>query len=255
MTPPRRAAAAALLVVLVALIILSQGVHAALLRGLAEAERIAADHPVWAMALVVAFSALGAMLAFVSSWIVVPFAVFTWGTPVAFLLLWSGWLLGGAGTYAIGRSLGRPAARWLTSPAVLARYEDRISHHTPFGVVLLVQFALPSEIPGYLLGIVRYPFLRYLAALALVELTYGMATMYLGLGVVERRVTPVLAGGAALAVITIWAVHALGRRLARWPRPPSHEQEGKERELHGSEIHRGGRRRLGRVTSGDRAGS
>jgi uncharacterized membrane protein YdjX (TVP38/TMEM64 family) len=103
----------------------------------------------------------------------------------------------------------------LVSAPVLARYEDRISHHTPFGIVLLAQFALPSEIPGYLLGVVRYPFARYLAALGIVEVIYGVATVYLGIGVVERRVAPVMAAAAALVLVSTWAVYTLGRRLAR----------------------------------------
>jgi uncharacterized membrane protein YdjX (TVP38/TMEM64 family) len=210
----RRVAVAALLLLLVALLIFSQGVHDFLVRVLLEADRTAAEHPIWAMTLVVTFSALAAMLAFVSSWIVVPFAVFTWGTIGGFALLWTGWLLGGAGTYAIGRFMGRPAARWLVSAPVLARYEDRISHHTPFGVVLLAQFALPSELPGYLLGVVRYPFGRYLGALGIVELTYGIATIYLGTGLVQRRALPVVAGLAALALVTAGTAYALAKRFA-----------------------------------------
>jgi uncharacterized membrane protein YdjX (TVP38/TMEM64 family) len=210
----RRIGVAALLLIVVALLLLSEGMHDLLVRMLAEADQAAAAHPLWAMLLVVAFSALAAMLAFVSSWIVVPFAVYTWGTAEALLLLWTGWLIGGAGTYAIGRFLGRPAARWLVSAPVLARYEERISHRTPFGIVLLAQFALPSELPGYVLGVVRYPFARYLGALGIVELTYGIATIYLGTGIVQRRAVPVIAGLAALAVITAWTAYTLGKRLA-----------------------------------------
>ena len=215
MTTTRRVVVAVLLLLLVTLLLSSDGIHRVLLALLAEADRTAAAHPLWAMTLVVVFSALAAMLAFVSSWIVVPFAVFTWGTTEAFLLLWTGWLLGGAATYAIGRFLGRPAARWLASAPVLARYEDRISRHTPFGVVLLAQFALPSEVPGYVLGIMRYPFARYLAALGIVELTYGIATIYLGVGVVERRAAPVVMAVSALALATAGTAYMLGRRLAR----------------------------------------
>jgi uncharacterized membrane protein YdjX (TVP38/TMEM64 family) len=210
-----RAAIAALLVLLVALILLSESAHRGVLRGLAEAERIAAVQPACAMALIVAFSALAAMLAFVSSWVLVPFAVFTWGPTLALVLLWSGWLLGGATSYAIGRFLGRPAVRWLVPGPLVARYEERFSRHTPFSLVLLIQFALPSEIPGYLLGIVRYSFARYLAALGLVELAYGLVTVYLGNSVLERRMAPILAGIATLALVTAWAAHTLRRRLAR----------------------------------------
>ncbi len=221
MKTSRRVAAAVLLLGLVALLIFSDGIHSLLVRALAEADRTAATHPVWAVTLVVGFSAVAAMLAFVSSWIVVPFAVFTWGTTGALLILWTGWLIGGAGTYAIGRFLGRPAVRWLVSAPTLGGYEDRISHHSPFGIILLAQFALPSEIPGYLLGIVRYPFHRYLAALAIVELTYGVATIYLGVGIVQRRAAPVIAAAAALILVGAWTAYGLRRQLARERRAPS----------------------------------
>jgi uncharacterized membrane protein YdjX (TVP38/TMEM64 family) len=210
----RRIATGALLLAILALVVLSRGVHDALLRLLVSAEAIAADHPAWAATLVVVFAALSAMLVFVSSWVVLPFAVFTWGAGPALLLLWTGWLLGGITSYSIGRFLGRPAVRRLASRTALDRYEDRVSHRAPFGLILLFQLALPSEIPGYVLGLVRYPFVRYLAALGLVELVYGIATVSLGTGVVERRVALILPAAAALAILVAWAVLALRRRLA-----------------------------------------
>ncbi len=207
-------AVAALLLLLVALILVSEGAHRGVLRGLEAAERIAAVQPALAMALIVAFSALAAMLAFISSWVLVPFAVFTWGPAVALVLLWSGWLLGGAASYAIGRFLGRPAVHWLVPTDLVARYEERFARSMPFHVVLLVQLSLPSEIPGYLLGVVRYSFVRYVAALGLVELAYGLATIYLGEGVLERRIVPILVGVTALALVTVWAAYTLRGRLA-----------------------------------------
>lgn len=209
-----RMAVAALLLLLVALLLLSDSAHRGVLRGLEAAERIAAVQPALAMALVVAFSALAAMLAFVSSWVLVPFAVFTWGPIVALVLLWSGWLLGGAASYAIGRFLGRPAVNWLLPTGLVTRYEERFARRMPFHVVLLVQLSLPSEIPGYLLGVVRYSFVRYVSALGLVELAYGLVTIYLGEGVLERRIVPILAGGSALALVTVWAAYTLRGRLA-----------------------------------------
>lgn len=212
--PSPRIALALLLVFLVGLILFSEGAHRAVLRGLHQAEYIAAVQPAIAMALIVVFSALAAMLAFVSSWVLVPFAVLTWGPTVALVLLWSGWLLGGAASYTIGRFLGRPAVRWLLPTDRLTRYEERFVRHMPFHVVLLVQLSLPSEIPGYLLGVVRYSFVRYLAALGIVELAYGLVTIYLGQGFLERRVVPVLAGLTLLVFVTVWAAYRLRGRFA-----------------------------------------
>jgi uncharacterized membrane protein YdjX (TVP38/TMEM64 family) len=175
---------------------------------------------VLAAALVVIFAALAAMLAFVSSWAIVPFAVFTWGTTETLFLLWSGWLLGGAAAYTVGRFLGRPGVRWLTSSDVLSRYEQRITPRSAFGLVLLLQLGLPSEIPGYLLGLVRYPFRWYLLSLALAEMLHGIATVYIGAGLVQRRPLPVVLTVVALALLMGSAAWGLRRRLTSAPHDP-----------------------------------
>jgi uncharacterized membrane protein YdjX (TVP38/TMEM64 family) len=205
----RRVAIGALLLGVILLLLASRGLHATLLHVLDAAESLAGEHPVWAAALVVLFCALAAMLVFVSSWLVVPLAVYTWGPLTALGLLWAGWLLGGVLAYSIGRFLGRPAVRRLASTTLLDRYEDRVTHRTPFGFVVLFQLALPSEVPGYLLGLVRYPFVRYLAALGLVELAYGLATVALGAGVIARRTLPIVAAAAGFVLLTGVAVRML----------------------------------------------
>ena len=210
-----RAALGALFALVVVFLLISSSAHRVMVQGLEDARGIAAARPLAAMAIVVLFAALGAMLAFVSSWVLVPFAVLTWGAPVALLLLWTGWLLGGAATYGIGRFLGRPAVRWLVRGDMLLRYERRFAQQMPWYVVLLLQLALPSEVPGYLLGLVRYSFRRYLAVLGIVELTYGIVTVYLGQEVLERRLLPVLAGLTLLALITLAAAYRLRASIAR----------------------------------------
>lgn len=202
------------LVALLAWVVSSQPAHTALLRLIDGVHRIAAPHPGLAAALVVAFSGVAAMVAFVSTWLVVPFAVTTWGRSGALLLVWGGWILGGAASYALGRAFGPAVARWLGFAPMLARYEDRVSHRTPFALALLLQLALPSEVRGLLFGLGRYGFGRYLLSLALAELPFGIATIYLGAGVVEGSVRLVVAMGLALLLMTVWAAHALHRRLA-----------------------------------------
>ena len=215
MARARRLAAILVLIVVVAVLVISDRVHEALIGVLAAAEEIAAEHPGAAAGLVVLFAALAAMTAFVSSWIVLPFAVYTWGTAAALILLWCGWLLGGVAAYVIGRFVGRPAVGWLTSPEVLARYEERISHRSAFGLILLLQLGLPSEIPGYLLGVVRYPFAWYLVALGIAELVHGIPTVLLGTALVQRRALFVAAVATVLAALTLGAAYSLRRRFAQ----------------------------------------
>ena len=75
------------------------------------------------------------MLAFLSTAVLVPVAVVTWGQTGTFVLLWVGWILGGVCAYTIARHFGRPVVGVLTSGEALA-YGDRISKEAPFGLIL-----------------------------------------------------------------------------------------------------------------------
>lgn len=196
-----------------ALVGASDDLHRALLDVLDAASKLIAERPVLGAALFVVLSALSAMLAFVSSAVLVPIALYAWGKMVCAVLLWLGWILGGAMAYTLGRWLGRPVVRWLLPSETLDRYEDRLSTETPFGLIVLLQLALPSEVPGYLLGLVRYPFWRYLLALGLAELPYAVGTVYLGASFLDRQVAMLLALGAAGAVFMFLAVRSLQKRL------------------------------------------
>lgn len=126
----RRTLLGALLVPLLSCVAFSEAGYTALLRALATIEGMVATHPGWAAGLVVLFAAVAALVAFLSSWLIVPFAVYTWGTTGALLLLWVGWLLGGIASYTMGRFLGRPVIRWLGFAPLLARYDEHVSRRT-----------------------------------------------------------------------------------------------------------------------------
>jgi uncharacterized membrane protein YdjX (TVP38/TMEM64 family) len=205
----RRAALLMLLTFGLAALATSDIMHAALIDLLTASDVVIAGHPILGAVLFVAFAAVSAMLAFVSVALVVPAAVFIWGEPLTILLLWIGWILGGGFSYYVGRFLGRAVVRWLTAEALLQRLEGSVGPKTPFGLVLLFQLALPSEIPGYVLGLVRYSFPKYLFALALVELLYSVAVVHLGAGFVAGHAGIVLATGAAMV-----AFYMLRRRMS-----------------------------------------
>lgn len=201
------------------IVVSSDALHSMLLRLLAAAETIIAAHPVWGTLFIVVFAAVAAMLAFVSSAVIVPVTVYTWGEPLSMLLLWAGWTLGGICAYGVGRFLGRPVVTFLISGSALARFEDRFSTHAPFGLVLLFQLALPSEVPGYVLGIVRYKFAKFVVALGLAEFPFAVTTVYLGASFVERRMFVLLGVGAATLLFSAWAFYQLQKRLAAQATP------------------------------------
>jgi uncharacterized membrane protein YdjX (TVP38/TMEM64 family) len=196
-----------------ALFVSSREFQAALSWVLAKTEPVIAEHPFWGAWLFLLVSALSAMLAFFSSAVLVPVAVHSWGKLACALLLWLGWMLGGACAYGIARFWGRPVVSRLVAARLLARYEELVSRQTPFGLVLLFQLAVPSEVPGYLLGLARYGLRRYLLVLALAELPYAVGTVFLGESLLEQRSLVLLGLGALAILFSSWALCVLRRRL------------------------------------------
>jgi uncharacterized membrane protein YdjX (TVP38/TMEM64 family) len=188
-------------------LIASDGFHGLLMDVLGAAERIISRHALLGAALFVLLAAASPMFAAMSSAVFVPAAVVAWGSPASLLLLWLGWCIGGIGAYFTGRLPGRAMARWLKTDGALRRLEGRLRPDTPFGMVLTLQVALPSEIQGILLGMVRYPLPRYVAGLVLAELPFAIATVYFSAGLVERRVGLILAPGLAVAAVAVTAVY------------------------------------------------
>ena len=170
-------------------------------------ERLISRYPGWGMPVFLILSAFSAMLAFFSSMILVPVAVSAWGEWVTCMLLWGGWLLGGVLSFCIGRYLGRRVVGWFVPHERLDYFETRLRVKAGFPVVLLFQLSVPSEIPGYVLGTMRYPFGVYLLALALAELPYAVGGVFLAGSFLRRQYIVLLILGLALIALIAWAVH------------------------------------------------
>ena len=210
----KRVAGLGLLLVALGTLASSDWFHQIVLRLVEPAERIIVEHPGLGATLFVLFSALSAMVAFFSTAVITPVAVETWGAGPSIALLWIGWMLGGICAYTIGRTLGRPVVRALTSADALERFENRISSRAPFGLVLLFQLAMPSEVPGYVLGVARYAFLKYIVILGMVELPFAIGTVHLGASFLAQRTALLIAIGAVGIAGTTWAIYTLQKRLS-----------------------------------------
>jgi uncharacterized membrane protein YdjX (TVP38/TMEM64 family) len=166
-------------------------------------EGIIALRPLLGMALFVLLAMISAMVAFFSSAVLVPVAVYAWGTATCFILLWLGWLLGGVASFCIGRFLGRKVAAMLIGEEKIAAWQSKVSERTRFIHILLFQAIVPSEIPGYVLGILRYRFHYYLAALALTELPYVIGVVFLGESFLKGEGMLIILLGVAVIVLGV----------------------------------------------------
>ena len=205
----RRAAALLAILLLAVLLVLARPVHDWLLSVFAAAEDVVRSRPLLGIVVFVLLTAVSAMIAFVSSAALVPVAVYVWGPGVCFLLLWTGWFLGGLAGYAIGRYLGRPVVARLVQPDVLLRYERWAHSGRSLVPILLAQLAVPTDLAGYVFGLVRCRAIVFIAALALAEIPYALGAVYLGKSFLEGRVAAILLIGAAAALGSWWALRHL----------------------------------------------
>ena len=208
-----------IIIIVAGLITGSDTLHTRIEDILAASEAIISRSPILGMLLFVLFAMVSAMLAFFSSAILVPIGVYAWGSITCFVLLWIGWLLGGVTSFCIGRYLGRPVASKLIGEARFSRFEKQLGRHARFIHILLFQAALPSEVPGYVLGTLRYRFSLFLLALAIVELPYALGTVYLGTRFLERDIVLLILIGFGGVMVATFAYH-LYRRLGRPVRNP-----------------------------------
>ncbi len=210
MTPPawRRVAGRLLVLLLVlaaiALIVSSDPVGAQMQLLLQQTTSLIREHPVLGAALFVVVSALSAMLMFFSGAVLVPVGIESWGEIGCLLLLWAGWLLGGLVSYGIGRQFGRPLIAHLITEQDLRSYEARMMRNTGFVPAFLLQLAFPSDVMGYVFGLVHFPFKVYVAALLCAELPYAVGTVFLGAAVMQQHWIALAAGVCGAAVVIAW---------------------------------------------------
>lgn len=221
----RRVVLVVLLAAFVVAVSTSDAVHRAFLDVLAAAERLMRAYPRAGMGLFMALSALSAMLSFFSSSALVPIGVYVWGPSTTMLLLWSGGVVGGIGGYWVARTLGRRIARLLVPEAPFRRYESYFRTRARWQTVLLFRVALQSELPSYVLGVVRYPFGRYLPMMVVGELPFVLFAVFLGEQLLERKgavFAVVLALGLGMSVL---AFRRLQREMREGSGPPLRDKQ------------------------------
>lgn len=214
---PRRLVLLLLVVAVAGLVVASAPLHAALTSVVAAGEAFIARAPAAGAAVFVGLTALSAMIAFFSTGLLAPVAIATWGPFTTFVLLWIGWLAGGAVSYAVGRYLGRGVAGLLVGAETLEHWERELRDRSHVTHLVLFQLAMPSEILGYVLGIVRYSFLTYIGVLSLTEIPYALAIVYLG--------ESFLAGDAVRFVVVGVVAIAVSAGLYFWLRRTAVEPE------------------------------
>ena len=214
----RRIALLLALVLIVATVAATDRLHEAVLSIIAWVEPVLRQHAVLGAIVFVLLSAISAIVFFFSTAVITPVAVDTYGPILTLLLLWLGWVLGGMIAFAIGRRFGPRVVSWFVDPQRIRDYERHAKRLVSFKHVLLFQLAVPSEIPGYVLGLAGCRFRTFVLAMALGELPFAAGSVYLGESFLERNYVLLLAIGI-VGVAFSWIVFR--RAVSAWSQDDS----------------------------------
>lgn len=163
-------------------------------------ENHVADRPVLSVLIFIVLTILSVMFFFFSSVFFVPVAVSVWGGLTTTILLLFGWLLGAVFSYLIGRFAGYPILQRFISNKKLDYFHHLFSKNSSLLSVFLLRFTLPSEIPGYVLGILRFNFTKYFWITLLAEIPYAFVTVYAFDAILRKD--PLILG----LIIGIWLI-------------------------------------------------
>ena len=148
------------------------------------------------MAVFILLAALSAMLSPFSSAPLIPIALVIWGPVLTAIMLLAGWTIGGMLAYFIGWKFGYAIAIKFVAREKIDKWSMVIKNK--FSIFLLFVFRLmtPSE-TGYVFGVFRYPFWKYLLITFLSELPYAFGLSFAGEAIISREHEILVALGIA----------------------------------------------------------
>ena len=203
----RKMVAAAVLVFLVILFWFSVTLQDVFYETVFLTEAYVEEHPMLGIFVFMALAGASAMLSPFSSVPLVPVAIMLWGSAWTIVFLISGWLGGHIITYTIGYYAGYPVIKKFVALETIEQYSHKFTKKSEFLLVLLFRFASPAEVPGYVLGAVRYGFAKYFFATFIAEFPFAVITVYASEALIDRKpliVAIVIAGGIVFLAIAFY---------------------------------------------------
>jgi len=150
-------------------------------------EKLTRENNLLSILVFIGLGALSTMLSSFTSVPLVPIAVIVWGNIPTAIFLLVGWLAGDVLSYFIGYFAGNPIFQRLAPVKKINFYRSKIPPNAEFKLVFLFIMSMPSEVPNYVLGTLRYNFFKYFAVMFLGELIFAFLTAYAGLALVEKK--------------------------------------------------------------------
>lgn len=185
----------------------SRGLQHSFDNAVSAVEAYITEHQILGIGAFTGLAALSAMLSPFSSVPLVPFAVAIWGKALTLLFLLSGWLLGGALTYVIGRYAFYALLGHLIPFEKIEAYRKKIPPDSEFLIVVFFRVISPADLPGYVLGSVRYNFGKYMLATLIAETFLAVVTVFASQAFIAQNPVELILwvlGATALVISAIY---------------------------------------------------
>ncbi|MDD5489448.1 MAG: VTT domain-containing protein [Candidatus Moranbacteria bacterium] len=166
-------------------------------------ENLTHRNSIFSIAVFIGLAILSTMVSSFSSVPLVPIAIIVWGILPTALFLFFGWMTGDILAYLIAYSGAYPLLKKFLPLEKIEFYRKKIPPDAEFKLVFFFIMSMPAEIPNYVLGTLRYSFLKYLAIMALGEFVFAFLTAYAGQALVEKNF--ILFIGAVSLLLTFFA--------------------------------------------------
>jgi uncharacterized membrane protein YdjX (TVP38/TMEM64 family) len=150
-------------------------------------ENVAREDKFLSVLVFIVLGMISTMLSSFSSAPLVPIAIIVWGSALTALYLCVGWIIGDILSYFIGYWAGNPIIRKLLPYEKIRFYLKKIPPDAEFTMILLFILSMPSEIPGYTIGALRYKFTKYLIATTLNEIFYSALVVYAASALIAKN--------------------------------------------------------------------
>jgi len=173
------------------------------------------SHPTLGIFLFILLSALSVILSPFSSVPLIPIAVAAWGNTTTILLVLVGWMIGAAITYVIGFFTLYPLLERFVPQQKIEYYKKPLTEKKSFWFVLLFRLAMPIEVPGYVLGAVKYNFGKYLLASLLSLIPFAILITYASEAFLAQKILVFFILFAALILMIILLFYFFNKKIAK----------------------------------------
>ncbi|KKQ23124.1 hypothetical protein A2999_00470 [Candidatus Wolfebacteria bacterium RIFCSPLOWO2_01_FULL_38_11] len=170
------------------------------------------ENKILGLAIFAGLAAVSAIFSPFSSIPLVPIAIVIWGTVTTFAILGIGWFIGDIIAYFIGSYAGHSIIEKLFFFKEINDYVKKIPRKAEFWLVLFFRLAMPSEIGGYVLGVIHYHFGKYLLATFLAEMPFALIAVYAGEAFLKKEPVFFLALIIVVAILVATAFYATHKR-------------------------------------------